>query len=297
MTEPILGGDSFSAGPSVAKGKTKPSRATKAILATVVSLFLPGMGQLYVQRVWRGVVIAILGVAINALATEMRLFMTFRGMIAAISLGILWRLWVAADAFYMAWRFDRTVAPRRNPREMIAAVLIVFLLVGYPVPDYFGKRLLSSFRAYKISSGSMCPTICQGERVVVAADAYKMHGPERGDLIVFDFNRSGTIFPKRVIGVAGDTVSSGQGNTILVDDVPLKLPGPCAFRYFGGSFADLPSFKAVKIPEGTLFVVGDNLSNSYDSRFFGPIPLDEVRGKLKFIYWSGNRARIGCELR
>jgi len=123
-----------------------------------------------------------------------------------------------------------------------------------------------------------------------------MHGPERGDLIVFDFNRSGTIFPKRVIGVAGDTVSPGPANTILVDEIPLKVPGPCAFRYFGGSFADLPSFKAVKIPEGALFVVGDNLSDSYDSRFFGPIPIDEVRGKLKFIYWSSSRARIGCEL-
>lgn len=68
------------------------------------------------------------------------------------------------------------------------------------------------------------------------------------------------------------------------------------FQYFGGSFAGLPSFKTVKIPEGTLFVVGDNLGNSYDSRFFGPIPLDEVRGQLKFVYWSTNRSRIGCEI-
>jgi signal peptidase I len=297
MTEPNLGGDSFSAGPSVETAKARPSRATRVAIATLISLVLPGMGQLYVQRVLRGVMIAVLDVAINALAAEMRLFMTFPGMLAAISVGILWRLWVAVDAFYVAWRSDRTIAPRRNPREMIAAVLIVFLLVGYPVPDYFGKRLLGSFRAYKILSGSMCPTVCQGERVAVAADAYKMHGPERGDLIVFDFNRSGTIFPKRVIGIAGDKISPGPANIILVNDVPLKEPRPCAFRYFGGSFPDLPSFKTVKVPEGTLFVVGDNLSNSYDSRFFGPIPVDEVRGKLKFIYWSKTRTRIGCQLR
>lgn len=90
-----------------------------------------------------------------------------------------------------------------NDQAAIAAVLVIFLLVGYPVPEYSKNRILKFFHAYKISSGSMCPTICEDERVVAAADAYKLHSPERADLIVFDFEHSGTIFPKRVIGVAG----------------------------------------------------------------------------------------------
>jgi signal peptidase I len=296
MTELNLGANSLSSVPPAEKPKRKSSRALRVTIATLLSLLLPGIGQLYVRRVSRGVVIAVLEVAINAFTAEMHLFMTFPGTIAALSLGILWRLWVVIDAFYLAWRFDQTMAPQRNWRETIAASVIVFLLVGYPVPDYFAKRLLGNFRAYKISSGSMCPTVCEGERVVVAADAYKLHRPERGDLIVFDFNHTGTIFPKRVIGVAGDTVSPGPANTILVNNLPLTVLRPCAFRYFGGSFTDMPSFNTVKIPQGSLFVVGDNMGNSYDSRFFGPITLDEVKGKMKFIYWSSNRSRIGCEL-
>ena len=205
-------------------------------------------------------------------------------------------LYAVVDAIYLAWKYNAADRPPVNEKAAIAAALVIFLLVGYPVPEYSKSRMLKFFRAYKISSGSMCPTICEGERVVAGAEAYELRHPDRGDLIVFDFDHSGTIFPKRVIGVAGDVVSPGPANTILVNGSPLKIPAPCAVQPIGGSFPDLPSFKPVTVPEGTLFVVGDSLGNSYDSRFFGPIPLDEVRGQLRFIYWSNNRSRIGCKL-
>lgn len=296
MTQLNLGTSSISAA-AAAQGDKRPLfRLKRFVIALLLGLLVPGLGQIYARRPWRGIAMAVSLALLTAIIVIFRLFLSFWGLVISFPLSLVWRLWIAGDGCYVACKELGTSPPPRHVRMTIAATAIVFLLVGYPVPNYFGRRLLGSFRAYKISSGSMSPTICQGERVVVAADAYKIRGPARGDLIVFDFNSSGTIFPKRVIGIAGDTVSAGPANTILVDDMPLKVPGPCAFRYFGGSYADLPSFKAVKIPEGTVFVVGDNLSNSYDSRFFGPIPLNEVRGKLKFIYWSPNRSRIGCEL-
>jgi signal peptidase I len=57
-----------------------------------------------------------------------------------------------------------------------------------------------------------------------------------------------------------------------------------------------PLFETVKVPEGSLFVVGDNLDNSYDSRHFGFVSLDKVKGKALLIYWSSNTSRIGCKL-
>lgn len=254
------------------------------------------MGQLYARKILCGVVFAVCTVAIDAFTAKFRLFLTFPGGLAALALALIFHLYAIVDAVYLTWKYNAANSPPINEKAAIVALLAVFLLVGYPVSEYSKNRMLKFFRAYKISSGSMCPTICESERVVAAADAYKAHSPERGDLIVFDFEDSGTIFPKRVIGVAGDVVSPGPANSILVDSVPLRVPAPCGSQYFGGSFAGLPSFKTVKIQDGYLFVVGDNLGNSYDSRFFGPIPLDEVSGQLKFVYWSTNRSRIGCEL-
>jgi signal peptidase I len=295
MTELNLGGDSFSTA-SAERPKRKLPRPVRVAIAALLSLFLPGMGQIYARKIWRGVAFAVCTVAIDALTAKFRLFLTFPGGLAALALALILHLYAVVDAVYLAWKYNAADPPPINDKGAVAAVLIIFLLVGYPIPDYSKNRMLKFFRAYKISSGSMCPTICEGERAVAAADAYKMHSPERGDLIVFDFEHSGTIFPKRVIGVAGDVVSPGPANSILINGIPLRVPAPCGFQYFGGSFAGLPSFKTVKIPEGTLFVVGDNLGNSYDSRFFGPIPLNEVRGQLKFIYWSSRRSRIGCKI-
>jgi signal peptidase I len=296
MTELNLGGDSFSANHAV-KPKRKLPRPARVAIAGLLSLFLPGMGQLYARKIWRGVVFAVCTVAIDALSVKFRLFLMFPGGLAALGVALILHLYAVVDAVYLAWKYNEADPPPTNDKAAIAAVLVIFLLVGYPVPEYSRNRMLKVFRAYKISSGSMCPTLCEGERVVVAADAYKSHSPERGDLIVFDFDHTGTIFPKRVTGIAGDVVSPGPENSILVNGVPPRVPAPCGSQYFGASPAGLPSFKTVKIPAGNLFVVGDNLGNSYDSRFFGPIPLDEVRGQLKFIYWSSNRARIGCRLR
>lgn len=294
MTEIVPSGDAFSA-PFVERPRRKLPRPARIGVAAFLSLLLPGMGQLYACKPWRGMAFALASTTLDALTIKFRLFLTFPGGIATLAAGLLWRLYAIADAGYLAWK-DGADRPAVNVKAMIAGALVIFFLVEYPVPDYSKKRMLQFFRAYKITSSSMCPTICEGERVVAAADAYKIRSPARGDLIVFDFNHSGTIFPKRVIGVAGDVVSAGAANSVLVNGVPLNIPAPCGFRYSGGSFSDLPSFETVSVPDRTLFVVGDNLGNSYDSRFFGPIPLDEVRGQMKFVYWSKNRSRVGCEL-
>jgi signal peptidase I len=295
MTELNLSGDSFSAA-SAEKPKRKLPRPARVAIAALLSLFLPGMGQLYARKIWRGVAFAVCTVAIDAFTAKFRVFLMFPGGLAALAVALIFHLCAVVDAVYLAWKYNAADPPPINDQAAIAAVVVIFLLVGYPIPEYSKNRMLKFFRAYKISSASMCPTICEGERVVAAADAYKVHSPERGDLIVFDFNHTGTIFPKRVIGVAGDVVSPGPANSILVNGVQFRVPAPGGSQYLGGSFAGLPSFKTVKIPEGALFVVGDNLGNSYDSRFFGPVPLDELKGQLKFVYWSSNRSRIGCKL-
>lgn len=143
----------------------------------------------------------------------------------------------------------------------------------------------------------MCPAICEGERFFVGMDAFDHHAPRLGDVILFDHDESGTKYLKRVIGVAGDTVSRGPANTILVNGKPVMLPAPCGDN---NSYRDLaawgPPFETVTVPQGSVFVIGDNLDNSYDSRMFGPVRMDKVKGKVLLIYWSPNHSRIGCKV-
>jgi len=77
-------------------------------------------------------------------------------------------------------------------------------------------------------------------------------------------------------------------------------PAPCGTTaWLKGDLADYSMFQPTTVPEGSFFVVGDNLPDSFDSRIpeFGPVTKNMVRGKALFLYWSSGHSRIGCSLR
>ncbi|MEJ7761390.1 MAG: signal peptidase I [Thermomicrobiales bacterium] len=113
---------------------------------------------------------------------------------------------------------------------------------------------------------------------------YVFHPPERGDIIVFDpptARPSEQPYIKRVIGLAGDVIQIRNGS-VFVNDVELDEPyiaagiTGCTTERFCGP---------VTVPEGSIFVLGDNRNNSTDSRVFGPVPIDDIIGKAWLTYW------------
>jgi signal peptidase I len=155
-------------------------------------------------------------------------------------------------------------------------------------------------QAFKIPSGSMIPTLQIGDHILVNKLAYGIRipfwgqylvdfsTPESGDVIVFIFpeDRSKD-FIKRVIGVAGDTVEI-RGKKVYINGKQIEDP----HAHFEGDDpqsilpASRDDFGPSKVPENHVFVMGDNRDRSYDSRFWGFVNLDEVRGKAFLIYWS-----------
>lgn len=96
----------------------------------------------------------------------------------------------------------------------------------FPATDYFLKKF-GYFGAFKIPSTSMCPTICQGERIVADGDALLKNAPQREDIILLDFHSvHGLLYLKRVIAIAGDIVSERDGK-ILVNGNPTTGPAFC----------------------------------------------------------------------
>jgi signal peptidase I len=170
---------------------------------------------------------------------------------------------------------DADARPRRRWRRTILEWLGV---IGGGIAI---ALLVEAFliQAFWIPSPSMEPTLDVGDRVLVNKLSYKFHDVNRGDVVVFDrpsgasTGENGEIkdLIKRVIAVEGDTIEAKQGNVFVngeqIDEDYLEPGTPTD---------NLP---LTTIPEGQVFVMGDNRTNSEDSRIFGPIDEDAIVGR------------------
>jgi signal peptidase I len=188
---------------------------------------------------------------------------------------------------------------KRHPALSFLGELPGLILMALALALLIKSTLL---QAFWIPTGSMEPTLVPGDRVIVAKIPYYLHDPQRGDIIVFEepdpakepergvwgafthWLGQGLGFTppdnpdyiKRVIGIPGDVVSGKRGH-VFVNGVQLSEP------YLK---AGTEPFKKTTVPEGELFVMGDNRSNSLDSRFaLGFVPIDRVIGKAVFVIW------------
>jgi signal peptidase I len=154
-------------------------------------------------------------------------------------------------------------------------------------------------QAFKIPSGSMLPTLQIGDHILVNKLRYGVRvpfvgrvlefaDPRRGDIIVFVYPVDPKKdFIKRVVGAPGDRVEV-RHKKILVNDQEVDDPY-AHFEDGPGATSRLTprdNFGPVVVPDDKVFVMGDNRDRSYDSRFWGFVPLDDVRGKAFLIYWS-----------
>lgn len=141
-------------------------------------------------------------------------------------------------------------------------------------------------QSFLVQGSSMEPTLHDGERLLVDKLTYRFREPHRGEIIVFGYPRDPRRkFIKRVIGLPGDTVEI-RNRTLEVNGEPIEesyIRGPMYQPY-----------PRITVPEGTVWVLGDNRNNSEDSRFedVGPVPRGNIVGRALFIYWPISKAGI-----
>jgi signal peptidase I len=148
------------------------------------------------------------------------------------------------------------------------------------------------FRPFEVKGESMFPNLHDSEYLITNVISQKIGNPQLGDVVVFKApNEPDKDFIKRVIGVAGDTVSIREGdvylNGELLDESAYLKP---EVKTYGGSF--LREGDEVSVPEGYFFVLGDNRSYSSDSREWGFVPKKNIIGSSFFIYWPINSAGL-----
>ena len=145
------------------------------------------------------------------------------------------------------------------------------------------------YRAYEIPSGSMEDTIEIGDMVFAEKVSYYFRDPEPGDIVTFeDPLVPGRILIKRCIATGGQTVELVDGG-VVVDGVAIDEP------YTDGKPSD-PLRSSITypytVPDGCIWVMGDNRTSSQDSRYFGAVPVDSVTGHAVFTYWPLNRVGV-----
>lgn len=147
-------------------------------------------------------------------------------------------------------------------------------------------------QAFKIPTGSMRPTLLEGDRLLVNKFLYRFKEPRRGDIIVFRYpGGEKKDFIKRLIAVNGEDVEIRDGNIYINGKLAEEPFVIRQIRYFNKSPYGSVG-KPVKVPEGSYYVLGDNSSSSKDSRYWGFVPRKNVIGKAFFLYWPLNRIRI-----
>jgi signal peptidase I len=177
-------------------------------------------------------------------------------------------------------------------REYAEAIIIALLLA------LFIRTFI--VQAFKIPSGSMLPTLKIGDHLLVNKFIYGVKMPFTGevivpykkpqpnDIIVFKFPQNPKLdYIKRVIGVPGDTIMS-RDKVLYVngrqfnDNYAVHMSN----TVINASAGPRDNFGPITVPEGKVFVMGDNRDNSYDSRFWGFVDNNAILGKALIIYWS-----------
>ncbi len=181
-------------------------------------------------------------------------------------------------------------------REWTESIVIAFILAMF-IRAFF-------IQAFKIPSGSMRPTLIERDRLMVNKLRYgprvpftktkRLPGftePKRGDVIVFVYPKDPSRdFIKRLVALEGEEVEIVDGdlyiNDILIEDPIIKN----IFYYNGSNYGQ--EGEAFTVPDGHVFVLGDNSASSSDGRVWGFVPYNNIIGRAELIYWPFNRMRF-----
>ncbi len=283
-------------------------------IAVLLSLVMPGLGQIYCGKLARGLVFTFLNflplpvtIGLLAMSTSSLLM---PAVIAMILLAGLIQLIAIIDSVCLAHNAKEYVLKDYN-KPVVYVLLLVLITTGSVGSAFYLRE--QSLEAFRVPVASNYPTILPGDRFIANKIAYKSIDPKRGDLIVFVNPEDRRInYIKRVVAVAGETVEIRNGELYVNDQKLLrqKLPqstldnirikvkgkslegdvfeetnGEAKYKIFLAEDKKPGDFAKITIPAHHCFVLGDNRNFSRDSRHFGPVPLATIKGRADFLYW------------
>lgn len=261
----------------------------KTWLAALSSILSPGLGHFYCGAAKRGIIIlfALLIVYLPIACPVWYVFNKPYNIVIFIFIVVLIYSLIVLDAIFIANKIS--VEYELKPYNKWYYYLAYILIATFVLKPMFALPVkIHIARAYYYPSSSMTPTLLQGDHIISNVFIYKLQDPKRGDIVVFKYPKDETKeYVKRIVGVGGDIVEIRSKklyiNNELVDE-PYKV---CIdSNVFTSEQNQRDNFKPFEVTNNHYFVLGDNRDNSNDSRFFGLINRDLIKGKVSSIYFS-----------
>ena len=301
-----------------------PSGQAKPLLALAGSLAMPGLGQVYLGDPVRGALFLVAVAFTVPFATRLGLaapprllwIVTLLGVVAAVGI----YFWSAVDAFRRAGRAVAEAPSWRRPGVYLLYAAVGYALVLAPSTAYVRGNLLETF---VVPTGSMMPTILPGDRILADKRVGRRGGVKvsRGALAIFIYpNDRTSVFIKRVIGLPGDRIDidgprlrvngkdvaseGGDAESTTISAAPglrlarergdhgdYKVLWPVDDGAPGGHSGASPHamVSGFVVPDGQIFVLGDNRAAAVDSRRFGTVPLADIQAVARQVWFSSHR--------
>jgi signal peptidase I len=271
----------------------------KPWLAALMSLVLPGFGQLYNgeinKAIWTFVAFSFVIIPLGAIvAMYLPDYWLVFGLVAATIAAIGIWLWAITDAWHNAKKLSHYEPKLWQISGTYLAAIIVCGLIVLPLTyTYVRGHLIEPFY---IPSGSMAPSVLTGD-YVIADKRYNCpnckHAVKRGDIAIFTYPNDRTFhYVKRIVALPGDEITI-KGKSITINGKALNTSEGIE-QWEGRKWAVLwdekrsdavAEFKLI-IQPGQVFVLGDNRDSTKDSRAFGTVPLQDVIGRVRQVWFS-----------
>lgn len=273
-------------------------KARRPFIAAFLTLVTRGFGHLYVGEPKRGLVlfsIELLSVTVFAISS-LYIFPNALILISALFAGLAFLLYCIYDAVSISRKKQNYELAKYNSASVYAGCFVIFSLL---IPLLVSAALRTYVvQAYKVPGASMMPSLLIGDYFLVDKHTYRTSEPKRGEVIVFPFPEdTGRDFVKRLVAVGGDTVEIRNKKLYVNDREQLE---PYKIHTDRRMQERRDNIGPITVPQGQLFFLGDNRDHSYDSRFWGFVPRDSIKGRAISCYWSWNAesgsvrwARIG----
>jgi len=265
----------------------RPRRpARRPWLAGLLSVLVPGLGHVYLGEMRRGVALWSGLIALFVLPAWAGFLDHFWGLAVVVAAAAALYLYVIRDATVRARRLDHF---EPGPYNHGWVYLAFFLFANTVVAP--GVRFVIPIQSFVTPSTSMDPTLRPGDHFVARKGSFEPEGRARGDVVAFRSPAEPAVsLVYRIVGLPGEEIEVVH-QIVRIDGEPLVEPYA---RYRSAALSILPEalrerldrFGPYRVPEGHVFVMGDNRNESYDSRFIGPVPVESIYARPLYVYWN-----------
>ncbi|MBN2194823.1 MAG: signal peptidase I [Polyangiaceae bacterium] len=261
------------------------------VRAALLSLVVPGLGQVYTGRLVPGLAVIGAAAALGPLAALAVRVAPSHGMVWVIAGAFGWVVLLvgsAMGAFCAAVRDPTAAPPREVDRWYVYAVLAMIA-----VPSALGWAATVNgelVALYYVPTASMLPTIEPGSRLLVDRGAYARGPLCRGDVVVIrNPDQPYQFHVKRVVALPGDHVEL-RATELFVGGAHQPRPAGRPVTHAGEATSARSESPPIDVPHGHCFVLGDAREHAVDSRDYGPVPLGNVVGRVTHIWHRGLRS-------